>query len=124
MSDEKQKGINISLDKSDMQGAITAFPNQMRESFEIMNNWSHKKEYSGIQKIMILGMGGSAIGGDVARVIAEHYCSVPIIVNRSYTIPQWVDSETLILASSYSGNTEETISCYNQILKMNFNWLE
>ena len=117
MSDEMQKGINISLDKSDMQGAITAFPDQMRESFEIMKNWSHEKEYSGIQKIMILGMGGSAIGGDVARVIAEHYCSVPIIVNRSYTIPKWVDSMTLILASSYSGNTEETLSAFSQCLE-------
>ena len=106
--------IIADLDQSDMHGAIMAFPDQIGESFKIMKNWLAKKEYLGIQKIMILGMGGSAIGGDVARVIAQHHCSVPIIVNRSYTIPQWVDSATLILASSYSGDTEETLSAFFQ----------
>ena len=59
-------------------------------------------------------MGGSAIGGDVARVIAQNSCSLPIIVNRSYNIPEWVDSHTLVLASSYSGGTEETLSAFFQ----------
>ena len=114
MNDVFHKGINTYLDKSDMQGAITAFHEQIRASVEIMENWSPMKEYSGIQKIMILGMGGSAIGGDVARVIAQNHCVVPIIVNRSYGIPKWVDSNTLILASSYSGDTEETLSAFFQ----------
>ncbi len=113
------KGINTNLDKSDMQGAIMSFHEQIRVSTEIMENWSPRKEYSGIQKIMILGMGGSAIGGDVARVIAQNHCLVPIIVNRSYTIPKWVDSNTLILASSYSGNTEETLSAFAQCKEQN-----
>ena len=113
MSDVFHKEINFDLDKSNMQGAIMAFPDHIVESFEIMKNWSPSREYVGIEKIMILGMGGSAIGGDVARMIAQNHCSVPIIVNRSYTIPQWVDSKTLILASSYSGSTEETLSAFS-----------
>ena len=108
------RDVFADIDQSDMHGAIMAFPDQIGESFKIMKNWLAEKEYLGIQKIMILGMGGSAIGGDVARVIAQHHCSVPIIVNRSYTIPQWVDSATLILASSYSGDTEETLSAFFQ----------
>ena len=96
MSDVLHKENNVDLDKSNMQGAIMAFPDQLVESFEIMKNWSPSREYVGIEKIMILGMGGSAISGDVARVIAQNHCSVPIIVNRSYTIPQWVDSKTLM----------------------------
>ena len=119
MRDVLPKGIISNLDKSNMQGAITAFPGQMGESFEMMKNWSPMKEYSGIQKIMILGMGGSAIGGDVARVISSNHCSVPIIVNRSYTIPNWVDSHTLILASSYSGETEEILSAFSQCVERN-----
>ena len=114
-----QKGNKRDLDKSDMQGAIMAFPDQMRKSFEIMKKWSSKKDYSDIQKIIILGMGGSAIGGDVARVLVQNYCSVPIIVIRSYTVPQWVNSETLILTSSYSGNTEETLTAFSQCQERN-----
>ena len=119
MNDIFHRGKNTNLDKSDMQGAIRTFHEQIRTSIEIMKNWSPKKEYSDIRKIMILGMGGSAIGGDVARVIAQNHCMVPIIVNRSYTIPKWVDSNTLILASSYSGNTEETLSAFAQCKERN-----
>ena len=114
-----QKGLNTDLDQSDMKGAITSFPDQIGESFAIMEKWSPDKEYTDIKNIIILGMGGSAIGGDVAEVIAQHHCSVPIIVNRSYTIPHWVDSNTLILASSYSGDTEETLSAFSQCQERN-----
>jgi len=114
MNDVINKRINTNLDKSNMQGAISSFPNQINKSFEIMSNWTSIKEYKGIKQIMILGMGGSAIGGDVARLIARNQCLVPIIVNRSYTIPKWVNSNTLILASSYSGNTEETLSSFSK----------
>ena len=93
MNDVVKKGINADLDKSNMQGAIMSFPSHIAESFEIMTHWSPMQEYVGIQNIMILGMGGSAIGGDIVRVIAQHHCSVPIIVNRSYNIPKWVNSD-------------------------------
>ena len=119
MSDVVQKSIDTDLDQSNMHGAISSFPDQLEESFEIIKNWSPVKEYQGIQKIMILGMGGSAIGGDVARVIAQNNCSMPIFVNRSYTIPRWVDSQTLIIASSYSGNTEEILSAFSQCVERN-----
>ena len=106
--------LNPELDQSNMKGAIASFPEQIRESFTIFRNWKPKQKYLDIRQIMILGMGGSAIGGDVARVLAQHDCIVPIIVNRSYNIPEWVDSHTLILASSYSGRTEETLSAFVQ----------
>lgn len=114
MTSVLQNVINTNLDKSKMMEAITNFPSQIEKSFKIMNNWSPMNEYSGIHKIMIIGMGGSAIGGDVARVLVQHHCLIPIIVNRSYTIPKWVDSHTLILASSYSGETEETLNAFSQ----------
>ena len=103
---------NTKLDQSDMRGAITEFPNQIKKSFSIMNNWVPYKKYQNIQNIMVLGMGGSAIGGDVARVLAQNACTVPVFVNRSYNIPEWVGLNTLILASSYSGGTEETLSAF------------
>ncbi|MBC8310798.1 MAG: bifunctional phosphoglucose/phosphomannose isomerase [Candidatus Marinimicrobia bacterium] len=111
--------LNTKLDRSDMSGAISGFPNQIKNSFIIMNDWVAQNNYEYIENIMVLGMGGSAIGGDVARVIAQNDCSVPIFVNRSYNIPEWVCSKTLILASSYSGGTEETLSAFAQCKKRN-----
>ena len=92
MSDLLNLRINSRLDKSDMKSAISSFHGQISQSFEIMRTWSPIKKYSGIQNIMILGMGGSAIGGDVARVIAQNHALVPIIVNRSYSIPKFLNS--------------------------------
>jgi len=111
--------LNTNLDQSDMKGAISGFPRQIKDSFSIMSNWVPKNKYQNIENIVVLGMGGSAIGGDVARVIAQNDCSVPIFVNRSYNIPKWVGSKTLILASSYSGETEETLSAFAQCRERN-----
>ena len=104
--------MNAELDQSDMKGAIAGFPGQIKQSFIIMKNWTPRNVYSDIRTILILGMGGSAIGGDVVRVISQNSCSLPIIVNRSYNIPAWVDSHTLVIASSYSGRTVETLSAF------------
>ena len=111
--------LNTELDQSNMRGAIADFPDQIKKSFSIMGNWKPQNEYKDIRQIMVLGMGGSAIGGDVTRVISQNSCTVSIIVNRSYNIPKWVDSHTLILASSYSGGTEETLSAFAECREQN-----
>ena len=111
--------LDTMLDQSDMRGAITEFPNQIKKSFSIMSTWKARLEYRNIENIMVLGMGGSAIGGDVARVLAQNANSAPIIINRSYNIPEWVGSNTLILACSYSGGTEETLSAFAQCRERN-----
>ena len=101
-------------DPANMYGAIKSFPKQILDSIEQMMNWSPKNPPDTIQNILILGMGGSAIGGDLVKAIIQQDCRVPIIVNRSYHIPNWVGPHTLVIASSYSGNTEETLSGYNE----------
>src|SRR5690606_8781737 len=65
------------------------------------------------QQVVVLGMGGSAIGGDLVRALAQPVCPVPIAVNRDYRIPAYVGPSTLVVASSYSGNTEETLEAYD-----------
>lgn len=72
---------------------------------------SYPREY---QNIVISGLGGSAIGGDILRSYALSQAGLPILVNRSYGCPAFVNSKTLFLAVSYSGNTEETLSSYQQ----------
>lgn len=71
----------------------------------------------GIQNIVITGMGGSAIGGDIIRSLAAQTTRVPVIVNRGYEIPRFVGPQTLFLAVTYSGNTEETLSSFEQARK-------
>ena len=61
-------------------------------------------------RVLYLGMGGSAIGGDMVRLWSERLCQLPMTVSRDYRIPGWVDGQTLVLVASYSGNTEETLS--------------
>ena len=62
--------------------------------------------------LVICGMGGSAIGGDLATAVLGSRTAKPIQVVRDYELPSWVTSETAVLCSSYSGNTEETLACY------------
>ncbi len=71
----------------------------------------------GLQNIVITGMGGSAIGGDILRSLAAQTVQVPVVVNRGYEIPRFVGPQTLFLAVTYSGNTEETLSSFEQARK-------
>ena len=73
---------------------------------------SLKNKYSNIQNIIIAGMGGSAIGGDFVAILEKSNIKIPYKVCRDYNIPEWVSSNSLVICSSYSGNTEETISAF------------
>jgi len=67
----------------------------------------------GVAQVMVTGLGGSAIGGDLLRVYAQEEASIPFAVNRDYLLPAYVGPRTLVFAVSYSGNTEETLSAYD-----------
>ncbi|MFX0208510.1 MAG: bifunctional phosphoglucose/phosphomannose isomerase [Candidatus Hodarchaeota archaeon] len=70
-----------------------------------------------IAQILICGMGGSAVSGDYLRTYLEKISPLPIIIQRNYDIPNFVTKNTLIILISYSGNTEETISCLIAAIK-------
>ena len=74
------------------------------------------QDYSQINKLVILGMGGSAIGGDLVNSLVATEAKLPVFVHRDYNLPAFVDAETLVIASSYSGMTEETLSSFEQAL--------
>ena len=76
-------------------------------------NLSISGQYS---SVMISGLGGSAISGDLLRNFLQNKTKVAITINRNYTLPSWVDEKTLFIASSYSGNTEETISALKEAI--------
>ena len=70
-------------------------------------------------KIIISGMGGSAIGGDYIKTYFEKSLPIPIIIIRNYNLPAFIDAKTLVIVISYSGNTEETISCLIDAVQSN-----
>lgn len=105
------------LDTSGMLNHLHEFPGQCQRAWEKVLSFELPQEYSTIDKVIILGMGGSAIGGEIVRALALAESKVPIWVHRDYNLPLLVGEDTLIIASSYSGNTEETLSAFTESLK-------
>lgn len=84
--------------------------------------WQNKINVSDLKatnfnSIIVTGLGGSAISGDLMQNYAGNELKIPYTVNRNYTLPAFADENTLLIASSYSGNTEETISVLNEAVK-------
>ncbi|HWQ75975.1 MAG TPA: bifunctional phosphoglucose/phosphomannose isomerase [Syntrophomonas sp.] len=96
-----------------MQAYLASLPEQFEEilGLNISLPDRYRKDY---RNIVVTGLGGSAIGGDILRSYALSRCKIPVIVNRDYVLPSFVDERTLVLTVSYSGNTEETLSAYRQ----------
>lgn len=103
-------------DKSGMLGHIRGLPQQCRLAWQQGLSLKLPKTYSAVRRIVVLGMGGSAIGADLAAAVLSHEVGIPLTVQRSYGLPFPVDDKTLVVASSYSGNTEETLSGFEQAL--------
>ncbi|MEJ2552115.1 MAG: bifunctional phosphoglucose/phosphomannose isomerase [Anaerolineales bacterium] len=99
-----------SCDPEGLLTTIDSLPDQLQEAWELGRKLP-LGDISGVRRIIIAGMGGSAIGGDLLAAYAAPMCAVPIQVWRNYDLPAYADGpETLVVASSFSGNTEETNS--------------
>jgi len=104
-------------DPSDMFRCVADFPLQVDEALEIGARSPLVLTSDGISSIMLTGMGGSAIAGDLLRSYLAEELRIPFLVNRSYSLPGLVDRNSLVIVSSYSGNTEETMAAYNDALR-------
>ena len=103
--------FDADLDPQDMRGAIAAFPDHLAEGWQRgADAHAFGLDADDLNGIVVLGMGGSAIGADLVRALAAPEATVPVVVNRAYDLPAWVGERTLVIASSYSGGTEETLS--------------
>ena len=104
------------LDPANMRGHLHRLPEQCHQAWMTAKAFPLPSDYAKVDKIVILGMGGSAIGGDLLRELIS--LAKPIIfVHRDYNLPPFVDDNTLLIASSYSGMTEETLSAFCQALE-------
>ncbi|MEO0108170.1 MAG: bifunctional phosphoglucose/phosphomannose isomerase [candidate division WOR-3 bacterium] len=67
--------------------------------------------------LVVAGMGGSGIGGEILRSLLVHSALLPVVTVKDYDLPRWLDRRDLCFIVSYSGNTEETLSCYHQAVQ-------
>ncbi len=118
MKELDQTNFINQIDPSGMLECVENFEQQCRHGEQIARNYLIHRN-SGIQSIVICGMGGSAIGGDLIRSYMSQAANVPVEIVRNYSLPNYVGPETLVIASSYSGNTEETLSCFMQAKERN-----
>jgi glucose/mannose-6-phosphate isomerase len=93
-----------------MKQLITDFTNQLSKAIVIGNAYEPSDWSANISNVLISGLGGSGIGGTIAAEVVACEAHVPILTNNGYFIPNFVSINTLFLACSYSGNTEETVS--------------
>lgn len=100
-------------DPAAMGQAVAGLPEQCAEASRIGQE-APVPEVAGVKQVVVAGIGGSAIGADLLRGYTEGEIKVPFLVVRGYHLPAFVGRETLVVASSYSGNTEETLSCYGE----------
>ncbi len=104
------------IDSLGMLDATRALPEQMRAALDAMGDVAQLPPTGGITSVVVLGMGGSGIAGDVLAAVAAPSCPVPVLVTKQYECPAFVGPDTLVLAVSFSGNTEETLAAARQAL--------
>jgi len=112
--------INEFIKKYDIQNQFEVLKNTHTQ---VSDAWNNKVDVSSLKNknfssIVFCGLGGSAIGGDLLCDYLFGEMKLPFIVVRGYNLPSLVNENTLVIISSYSGNTEESISCFEQALKI------
>jgi len=102
------------LDERGILNILGRFDRQIEDALQIGLTAELPPRIGSVRNIVISGLGGSAIGGDFLRAYLGRSLKVPLLVNRSYSVPGFVDESTLVILSSYSGNTEETLSAFEE----------
>ena len=96
-----------------MKELIQHFPDQLMEAINISETYQWNPERT-ITNVVICGLGGSGIGGEIAKEWTKSIARIPIEVCHSYELPEYVSKTTLIISCSYSGNTEETLATLDE----------
>jgi glucose/mannose-6-phosphate isomerase len=103
------------LDTLDMFGAIAGLPDQLEQAAVMTRAVTGPlPSHDDIENVVILGMGGSGIAGDVVREVAGPFMPVPVVVHKGYGMPNFISDSSLVFAVSFSGNTEETLEAVGE----------
>jgi glucose/mannose-6-phosphate isomerase len=97
------------IDTGGMLGRVAELPRQLAQARRIAAPLTLPERYRSVDAVLVVAMGGSAIGGDLVAAIAGDRLRVPLIVHRDYDLPAWAGERTLVVAASHSGDTVETL---------------
>ena len=99
-----------SIDTTNLLEAINTFPDQVASAWALGQSSALPEDYRSVRNIVLVGMGGSAIAGELVQTLAasRYACTAPIMLLRNYVPPAFIGRETLVVGLSHSGNTEET----------------
>lgn len=100
-----------------MKQLIEGFAHQLEQAVKIGKAAKLPEARRPIRHVAVLGLGGSAFGGELSRNLMEAQGVVPLTIHRGYTAPAFIGPETLCIVSSYSGNTEETLATFEQVMQ-------
>ncbi|MDQ6797387.1 MAG: bifunctional phosphoglucose/phosphomannose isomerase [Actinomycetota bacterium] len=102
------------LDSEAMLAAVASLPEQVADALATERDFDNLPGHDDVEQVVVLGMGGSGIAGDVLTAAAGPYMPVPVLVYKGYDVPAFVGESTLVFAISFSGNTEETIEAVTE----------
>lgn len=102
-----------------MDKLVASFADQLKEAIAIGSKVQLRTPVAEIRNIVVTGLGGSGIGGNLVSEIVADELRVPMQVNKEYGLPNFVNENTLVICSSYSGNTEETLAAFADAIKAN-----
>ena len=100
-------------DPGNMLDRIKDLATQVRDAYSLASRATLPPAYADVRNVTVSGMGGSAIGGEIASALLADELAVPMVVHRDYGLPKYVGRDSLVIASSYSGNTEETLAAFD-----------
>lgn len=100
-----------------MRELIANLAGQISEAINIGKSAKFNVPSKKINSVLVCGLGGSGIGGKIISQLFQDELTIPFLVSNDYTLPNWVNENTLVIASSYSGNTEETIFSVKECIK-------
>jgi glucose/mannose-6-phosphate isomerase len=107
------------LDRGNMREFILDFPEQLKKGTRLAELLELTADYKTVQNVVLLGMGGSGIGNEIAKSLFSDNSKVSIETVRDFSLPSYVDSTTLVIAVSFSGNTEEVLQSFAMALEKN-----
>lgn len=106
------------LDKSNLLASVESLPDQIADAWHQTENITFPDSYSSVKNVVISGMGGSALGSLIIKRLFKDELTLPFEVYSHYHLPGYVNSDSLVLLSSYSGDTEETLAAAEQAIKV------
>ena len=111
--------VRSKIDPSNLNERLRQFPEHCSQAWGLSQDIYLPPEYNDVTNIVISGMGGSSIGGDLLSDLASMERSKPFYIHRTYDLPTYTDESSLVIAISYSGNTAETISGFRRAIEKN-----